>query len=75
MMSGSQSNKNRSYENKEVINYTTFPLYIQVCMAGVIQVSPRPLHGYHMVTIVITSLTDNLTLINPIKRAKTSELI
>ena len=28
-------------------------------MAGVIQVSPRLLHGYHMVTIVITSLMEN----------------
>ena len=43
-------------------------------MAGVIQVSPRLLHGYHMVTIVITSLMDNLTLINLRKRVKTSQL-
>ena len=44
-------------------------------MAGVIQVSQRMLNGYHMVTIVITSLIDNLTLINLRKRVKTSERI
>ena len=49
-------------------------VYIQVCMAGVIQVSPRLLHGYHMVTIVITSLMKHLTLPSLRKRVKTSEL-